>query len=41
MEDELEFESVSRSKLLDYARRFPKTVSKQLLPVLASRPFAA
>ena len=29
----------NRSKLLDYARRFPNTVYRQLLPVLAARPF--
>ena len=39
--DELEFERVSRRKLLDYARRFPNTVYKHLLPVVATRPFAA
>jgi predicted transcriptional regulator of viral defense system len=37
--DELEFERVSRSKLVDYARRFPSTVYKHLLPALATRPF--
>ena len=39
--DELEFERVSRSKLVDYAHRFPSTVYKQLLPTLETRPFAA
>ena len=39
--DELEFDQVSRRKLLDYAKRFPNTVYKHLLPVLATRPFAA
>ena len=39
--DELEFEQVSRGKLLDYAKCFPNTVYKHLLPVLAARPFAA
>lgn len=39
--DELEFKRVSRSKLVDYAHRFPSTVYKHLLPTVETRPFAA
>jgi predicted transcriptional regulator of viral defense system len=39
--DELEFERLSRRKLLDYATRFPGTVYQRLLPTLATQTFAA
>lgn len=39
--DDLEFEQLSRRKLLDYANRFPSTVYKHLLPTLAAQTFAA
>jgi predicted transcriptional regulator of viral defense system len=38
--DEFDFGSLSRSTLVEYAQRFPSTVYKQLLPVLATETFA-
>lgn len=39
--DELDFRHVSRSRLLEYAQRFPGTVLKRLLPELITEKFAA
>jgi predicted transcriptional regulator of viral defense system len=39
--DELDFGSLSRRKLVEYAERFPSTVHKHLLPVLATEKFLA
>ncbi len=39
--DELDVSKLSRRKLVEYAQRFPSTVYKLLLPVLATETFAA
>jgi predicted transcriptional regulator of viral defense system len=39
--DELDFRHVSRSRLMEYAQRFPSTVMKSLLPVLITDSLAA
>lgn len=39
--DELDVGKLSRSKLVEYAQRFPSTVYKLLVPVLATEMFAA
>jgi predicted transcriptional regulator of viral defense system len=39
--DELDFDKVSRTKLLEQLNRFPKTVSGLLLPILAEQKFAS
>jgi hypothetical protein len=38
--DELDFRHLSRSKLVEYVKRFPGTVLKCLLPVLITETFA-
>jgi predicted transcriptional regulator of viral defense system len=38
--DELDFANLSRHTLVEYAHRFPSTVYKHLLPVLATEMFA-
>lgn len=39
--DELDFKRIDRPKLLDYAKQYPSTVLKLLLPALALQPTAA
>jgi predicted transcriptional regulator of viral defense system len=39
--DEFDFGNLSRRTLVEYAHRFPSTVHKYLLPVLATETFAA
>ena len=38
--DELQFEKVSRSRLLDYAKKYPSTVRKTLYFALLEKQFA-
>jgi hypothetical protein len=39
--DEFDFSSLNRSRLVEYAERFPRTVLKRLLPILLTEAFAA